>query len=284
MRKKLFVLLSLASALVFSSCDENKNKAIEVATRFAQAINTGDEATIKGLYPDAVQTSNAVLPKHIDVGDFDVEYVKEFDEYHVKMNNALRQTLVLKLDSSKAFRIIDSGRILQLDSASQALALKVGVPVNDISDIHLADLIVETGPFVYYLNTGKDISESLVVESSTYRFHEYDYDASLYYDVRNNSKSDIKGADYNIELEVYQVSTGEVFKVIEEKGKDIKPGGRAHFETICKNGSDLAISQDLGWNTKFVFNLSVIEQLLKIDGWKGSEYNDFMKIRKAFQK
>ena len=282
--KRYCLLLTLQiSALVFSSCDENKEKAKEVAFQFVQAINSQDKASIKGLYPDAVQTSNATLPTHIDTGDIGVEYNKEFDEYHVTLGNALRQTLILKLDSSKVFRIIDSGRVLQLDSAALALAMKVGVPVNDVSDIHLADYMVETSSFVDYLKVGKDLSESLMVESSNYRFHEYDYDASLYYDVRNNSKSDIKGDDYKIELEVYQVSTGEVFKVIEEKGKDIKPGGRAHFETICKNGSDLALTQDLGWNTRFVFTLSVIEQLLKSE-WKGVEFNEFMNIRKALHK
>ena len=209
-------------------------------------------------------------------------YSKEFDEYHVAYGNALRQRLVLKLDSTKAFRIIDSDHILKLDSASQALALKVGVPVNDISDIHLADLMVESSPFIDYLKTGNDLAEKLDVETSTYRFHEWDDDATLYYDVRNNSKSTIKGSDYKVELEIYQASTGQVRKVMTVKGKDISPGGRAHFETIYKNGCELAIMQDLGWNTRFVFNTSVIEQLLNIE-WTGSEYNNYKETCKAFQ-
>lgn len=282
MKKNYLLLLLLISAFVFSSCNENKEKAREVAAQFAHAINSKDEATIKGLYPNAVQTFNVTLPNHIEIGDIGVLYNKEYDEYHVTLGNALQQTLILKLDSSKVFRIIDSGRVLQLDSAAQALSMKVGVPINDISDIHLADLMVETSSFVDYLKVGKDFSESLVVESSTYRFHEYDYDVSLYFDVRNNGKSPIKGDDYKIKIELYQISTGTVMKEVEEKGKDISPGSRAHFETLYKNGYELAISQDLAWNTRFVFNLSVIEQLLKADGWKGSEYSDFIKIRKAF--
>lgn len=282
MRKKSLLFLLLISALVFTSCDENKDKAKDVATQFAQAINSKDKDAIKGLYPDAVQTTNATLPDHIDIGKLEVEYSKEFDEYHVAYGNALRQRLVLKLDSTKAFRIIDSDHILKLDSASQALALKVGVPVNDISDIHLADLMLESSPFIIYLKTGNDLAEKLDVETSTYRFHEYDYDVCLYYDVRNNSKSTIKGSDYKVELEIYQASTGQVRKVMTVKGKDISPGGRAHFETIYKNGYELVSMQDLGWNTRFVFNTSVIEQLLNLE-WTGSEYNYYKDTRKAFQ-
>lgn len=282
MRKKSLLFLLLISALVFTSCDENTDKAKEVATQFAQAINSKDKDAIKGLYPDAVQTTNATLPDHIDIGKLEVEYSKEYDEYYVAYGNALRQRLVLKLDSTKAFRIIDSDYIMKLDSASQALALKVGVPVNDISDIHLANLMLESGSFIYYLKTGNDLAEKLEVETSTYRFHEYDFDATLYYDIRNDSKSTIKGSDYKVELEIYQASTGQVRKIMTVKGKDISPGGRAHFETIYKNGYELAITQDLGLDTRFVFNISVIEQLLKLE-WTGSEYNNYEDTRKAFQ-
>lgn len=40
MRKKSLLFLLLISALVFTSCDENTDKAKDVATQFAQAINS----------------------------------------------------------------------------------------------------------------------------------------------------------------------------------------------------------------------------------------------------
>jgi hypothetical protein len=278
--KPIFLSLTLLlSLLLLASCDENKGKAKEMATQFAQAVNSKDSTALKGLYPEGMRMSNTTLPEHIDVGDVEVEYNKEADEYQVSFGNSQHQKLILKADSADALRIADSWQILQFNSATLTLASKVGVPANDLSDIRLASLMDEKGKFVEYLQKGTALSDRLEVEASGYLFHEYDYDATLYYDVRNTSNDKISSEDYHIELEVYQQSVGALWEVIPVKGRDISAGGRAHFETLFKNGGEMAIAHDIVYNVRFVSNLPVVEQLSKLDSWTGTEYHIFSEAR-----
>ncbi len=272
----------MLSLLLLVSCDENKGKAKEMATQFAQAVNSKDSTALKELYPEGMRMSNTTLPEHIDVGDVEVEYNKEADEYQVSFDNSQHQKLILKADSADALRIADSWQILQFNSATLTLASKVGVPANDLSDIRLASLMDEKGKFVEYLQKGKDMNDVLMAyNTGGYYYDKFSDTVYLYFNLRNISKEKVNGEDYHLEVEVYRASTGKVHGVFNVKGKDIRPGRDVSFDTTYNNGWNLAVEVDLDYNVRAVSNLPAIEQLSKLDSWTGTEYHVFSEAGKT---
>jgi len=279
MRLKI-ILLTISAVLVLSSCDENKSKAKDIAKQFANAVNAHDKATIIELFPDSKDMPNMSLANNIDVKSLEVQYTDSLKYYEVFYGNEQKQSIVIREDSLGVFRIIDTQHIYSLDSVVYELALKTGVPINKLSDIHLCDLMREGSGLINGISSTQTLDDLLSVEGYSFDCERYDIYPTLYTIIKNNSKTTIKGEDYKIEIFLYYQHTNINYLTLVAEGKDIGPSNRERIQILCDGIGDTG---DISYNTyvKYRFvnnNMSIYEQLLKYGNLNGGEYNFYLEI------
>lgn len=279
---KKIILLAFPILFIFSSCeDENTSKVKEIANQFADAVNSNDKATIFEMFPDSKDMPNMSLVENVEVVKFDVIYNDSLKEFEVKYGNKQNQFLTIKKDSSEIMKIIDSYHIFKLDSVTYELALKTGVPVNKISDVHLCDLLRESSGYISGLKRGNILSDILEVESYRLEWDRYGYgnNTSLYAIVKNNSKHTVKGLDYKIEFSLYDKYSNSLITTVFQEGKDIAPNSRERLETPIDGFQEEGAIYSTRMEYRVIIqNLSLNDQLLKYGDWNGGEYDFYTKI------
>ena len=276
---RLFIFTFLA-IVTLSSCDENKGKAKEIAEQFANAVNNKDKATIFDLFPNAKDMPNMTPINKINVENISVMYDDSTKVYNAFYESDKNHYIVLKMDSVMNMQIIDSYHVFKLDSIVYELALKTGVPVNQLTDIQLCDLMREESGFINGISYGQSLNTILEVESVSFDWDRYSSSPTLYAIIKNKTKNIIKGVDYKIEFFLYYKYTDIKYLTLVAEGKDISAGGRERIQILCDGVEDVG---DIGNNTnveyQFVYNnLSLFEQLLKYGDLNGGEYNFYIEV------
>lgn len=283
MKKTNLFLFLFIFMLVTSSCEDEKTiKVRDIAKRFANAINNGDKETIYELFPEAKNLPNISMAKSIEIGNIYINYVDSIKEYIVKYGNKQEQEIEIK-DHAGSMKIIDSYHVFKLDSIPYELALKTGVPVSKMSDIHLSSCMREGSTLMMLLQKKLVIDDILKLESKRI---EWEYESNLgnaflYLDIRNNGKKDIKGTDYKIEYSLFSSWTNENFGTGFIEGKDIASGDLKNLRVYVDKIDDGRLVGFINVKIKFVYNNpSLHMRLLKYGVWDGNEYNLSLKIEK----
>lgn len=281
---KTKLLLVLLCGLILCACDNNKGKIEDAAKRFINAVNLGDKVTIYDLYPKAKNLTNMTLPDSIQQGEISVEKNEE-GNFIVTINNTRQQQLEYILKGEDQFVLNKTYGILELDSSTQELAIKTGVPLKKISDIRLSEILGEDGDFMSYLEEeySYEINGNLTTEGGQYEWnYNYGGNVTVHQPIRNIGNSPISGEEYNVEFNFYSPSGAAASLKQVEAGVDLEPGegytitmypGSAYVR-VCAN-------HDFSWTTSFVYkNQSTLDNLLKNVSFTGKEYAEFKKWEK----
>lgn len=158
------------AVLGLSSCDSNKSTVEDLTNQFIAAVKDGDKATAYDIYPGAKLYGDLLLPDSIEKGDLDIQKNEKDSSYMVSIKNARMSKIIFKSTDNKTFKIINTFSVLKLDSVSNELALKTGVPIKKMPDLELGKLMLESSDFISYLinKYSNNMSLSLIKETGSY--------------------------------------------------------------------------------------------------------------------
>ena len=151
MKAKSIITIALMAVLGLSSCDSNKSTVEDLTNQFIAAVKDGDKATAYDIYPAAKLYGDLSLPDSIEKGDLDIQKNEKDSSYIVSIKNTRMSKIIFKSTDNKTFKIINTFSVLKLDSVSNELALKTGVPIKKMPDLELGKLMLESSDFISYL-------------------------------------------------------------------------------------------------------------------------------------
>ncbi len=271
----------IMTLVLCTSCDKNEGMSKELAQKFVTAYNEGDKAGVYDLFPAIKEFSNLQISGKLNEEDLSVEKYDSTNQYVVTIDEQRNQKLVYEADSTDNLRLVDSYGVFHLDSLSNEIALKTGVPLKKISDIEQAKILDPEGYFMKFLAahycTSKD---ALWTEDEHYLYgrNSIKYYCTLIFNVHNLSKVAISGKDYYVEITTSQVSTAYEGSTRTLDGVDIAPGEKREFKVDADECCRWAMESDLKYNATVKMRpQSVIDMLLNYGNFKGEEYDEFMK-------
>jgi len=286
MKIKSIITIALMAVLGLSSCDSQKSAVEDLTNQFIAAVKEGDKATVYDMYPASKQYQDLSLPDSIEKGELDIQKNEKDSTYVVSIKNTRMSKVIFKSTDNKTFKIINTYSVLQLDSVSNELALKTGVPIKKIPDLELGKLMLESGDFMSYLinKYANNMSLSLITESGNYAWRR---DASgvhcqVNQPIKNTGTDLVKGSDYSIEITIYQTSTGDRKALKTHQGVDLASGESFVFSDDIPELYTYACNRDISWNANIIGKNqdSVKESLLKKIDFNGQEYNEYLKAKK----
>ncbi len=284
MKKKLsnklivFCLISLLFVLV--SCDRNKGKCEDIAKQFVMAFNEGDKATIFEVFPDFKKYDNLQMSGTIgENGEVHVEKDDSTGLYIATINEVKKQRLVLSVDSTGTITIIDTYGVFRLDSISNEIALKTGVPVKKLSDVEMAKLMNSESDFIYKLQ--KEIGTSqLIAFYGAYSWGGFPgrgKGVEMRFTVSNTSSQTVNGKDYYLLVTPKQLSTGRSFPQKTIDGQDIAPDEVREFTSFDGALFNYANNRDFTYTVEVKFRTeSLLDYIHKYATFKGDEYEDYL--------
>ena len=281
MRTNSFSMLFFAlCAIALCSCDSNKGKVKELATQFVTAYNEGDKATIYDLFPIIKTYESLSMNGSIGQGDeISVEKNDSTDSYIATINVQKQQRLVFAIDSLGTIKLIDTYGVFRLDSISNEVALKAGVPVKKMSDIEVAKLMNSQSDFINDLRLTKEVN-FLWTNYGGYSWSRTssEFNVTMTFTIRNSSSNTVSGKDYYVIVSPQQKSTGRAFSTKTIDGVDLAPNEMREFNAIEPSLYNYASERDLSYTVEVKYRTeSILSFLLNYSKFEGNEYEDFMK-------
>jgi len=269
--------------LLIMSCGGGNDKVKKTAEQFIDVFNKNDKAGINDLFP-AIKTCENLSTKDIisSSGELTIEFNDKDSVYVVKLDETGKKRLILQEQSDGSYIVTESYNVFSLDTTSVNLGLKTGVPLTKLSDLEKSDLFNNDGDFIQYLceKYPSAANGNLEREGGEYkwgrRFH--DWFCEMHFGVRNNGKTTIEGEDYNVEMAIYENSTGKLKTTVTLNGVTLAPGERKDFSHEDDALYSIAYNKDLSWKVDFVLkNHTKADCLLKYSSFNGDEYDNFIK-------
>ena len=286
MKAKSIITIALIAVLGLSSCDSNKSTVEDLTNQFIAAVKDGDKATAYDIYPAAKLYGDLSLPESIEKGDLDIQKNDKDSSYIVSIKNTRMSKIIFKSTDNKTFKIINTFSVLKLDSVSNELALKTGVPIKKMTDLELGKLMLESSDFINYLfnKYSSNMSLSHIKETGNYgwRRDATGIHCQITQSIRNTGTEMVKGSDYSVELTIIQTSTGDVQTKKVHQGVDLASGESTVFSDDIPELFTIAYNKDIGWYTNIIVKNqdTVKESLLKKIDFNGQEYEEFLKAKK----
>ncbi len=289
MKTKIF-LFFLATSFIISltSCDKNNGKAKEIAEQFITAINDGDKAAVFEIFPQLNEFENLEMATEIKGEDRSVEKDEESGNYIVTVDKKRNQRLVFGLDSIGDLHMLDTYGVFHLDSLSNELALRTGVPQKKISDIEQAKLLKPDSYYMQYLKELPAVQDNMMLTASSgaysWRTGVYSY-VRLNFSVTNNGSITMPGSDYYLLVDIKQRSTGNTIsnqKTVD--GIDIAPGESREFNVAADECIRYATNRDISYYVTVKYRCeSEIEMLLDYGKFNGKEYDEYISNGKEIE-
>lgn len=291
MKTKLGILSLFVMSMVLMSCDATKSKVTDVAKKFVQAANSNDKATIYELYPSMRRYSKLLIADNLTDKNISVE-LNETDStstYIVHLDDKMK--LLMNVSDGNTITIVDSYNVFQLDSLYHELAVKIGMPTTQLSDVTKARFLYDD---YVKRNKGKEtllyynIIENLKqCYSDAMNGYLYAHDAQIAWGggynkyvrfeipVSNGGSTMVKGEDYSVEITHYATDTEKRIGTSVEKGVDLAPGETYVFITHDNGLYRYANNKNITYDIDFHFKLSEVEMLLKYGRFFGTEYQNW---------
>ncbi|HCD77904.1 MAG TPA: hypothetical protein DEQ27_06295 [Prevotella sp.] len=286
MKARSIITIALMVVLGLSSCDSNKSAVEDLTNQFIAAVKEGDKATVYDMYPAAKQYQDLLLPDSIEKGDLDIQKNEKDSTYTVSIKNTRMSKIIFKSTDNKTFKIVNTFSILKLDSISNELALKTGVPIKKMPDLELGKLMLESSEYMSYLinKYANNMSLSLITEMGNYAWRRdaTGYHCQVNQPIKNSGADLVKGSDYSVEITVYQASTGERKALKTHQGVDLASGESFVFSDDIPELFNYARNRDISWNANIICKNqdSVKESLLNKIEFNGQEYDEYLKAKK----
>ena len=274
-----FILFSVCTIFVMGSCDSNKGKVKELTEQFVVFYNDGDKASVYDIFPSIKTYENLHMEGSLDSGD---DIVVEKDDstgnYIATINEQKQQRLVFAVDSVGSIQMVDAFGVFHLDSISNELALKTGVPMKKLSDVTIAQLMNPESDFINDLKCMNN-NTNLWANSGVYSWgrNSNGYYTSMNFTVTNMSSQTISGKDYFIVVSPKQVSTGAIYNSKTIDGVDLAPSEVREFNVAEPSLYRIASDRDLAYSVEVKYRTeSILSFLLNYGKFNGNEYNDYM--------
>lgn len=190
-----------------------------------------------------------------------------------------QQRLVFAIDSLGTIKLIDTYGIFRLDSISNEIALKAGVPVKKLSDIELAKLMNSQSDFISDLKLMKEVN-FLWANYGGYSWSRTSsgFNVTMTFTIHNSSSNTVSGKDYYVIVSPQQKSTGRAFSTKTIDGVDLAPNEMREFNAIEPSLYNYASERDLSYTVEVKYRTeSILSFLLNYSKFEGNEYEDFMK-------
>ena len=281
MYKNIFLISGLLLLLTVS-CDSKKGEAEKIAKEFALAVNDKDLSAVNSLYPLVSKMKVSHLVDSLDYKKIKVNFL---DSIYVAEYEPGGQFLYINVKDNKKAEIINSRSIVKLDPSVFQLAQLTGVPVKKIDDYQL-DLLFQPSKYTLYLTeqTYNKNGESLVVNYKDIHWVAGNNIEGLRNNVKISAKltnqlnHEIKGDEYNLEINVAYGSGLNNSKLYVEPGVNLMPNESHVFVVTDQNlykyfhNYNVAISAQV-----LPKNQSIAGVLVFMGDFNGNEYNDFLK-------
>lgn len=276
---KSLVLLLAFCAIMLCGCDANKGKVKELANQFVAVYNDGDKAAVYDLLPAAKTCENLLISGSIGQAEgINVEKDDSTGNYIATINEMKQQRLVFAVDSVGGIQMIDAYGVFRLDSVSNEIALKTGVPVKKLSDIELAKLMNSQSDFISDLKLMKEVN-FLWTNYGGYSWSRTSsgFNVTMTFTIRNSSSNTVSGKDYYVIVSPQQKSTGRAFSTKTIDGVDLAPNEMREFNAIEPALYNYASERDLSYTVDIKYRTeSILSFLLNYSKFDGDEYKDFM--------
>ena len=230
-------------------CDANKGKVKELANQFIAVYNDGDKAAVYDLLPAAKACENLLISGSIGQADgINVEKDNSTGNYIATINELKQQRLVFTVDSVGGIQMIDTYGVFRLDSISNEIALKAGVPVKKLSDIEIGKLMDSEGDFISDLKQNKQTNFLWANYGGYSWIRNYSgVNVTMSFTVSNSSSQTVSGKDYYIVVSPSAESTGRAFPTKTIDGVDIAPNEEREFTVNEPSLYNYAKERDLSY-------------------------------------
>ena len=277
---KFLVLLVAFCAIMLCGCDANKGKVKELANQFVAVYNDGDKAAVYDLLPAAKTCENLLISGSIGQADgINVEKDDSTGNYIATINELKQQRLVFTVDSVGGIQMIDTYGVFRLDSISNEIALKAGVPVKKLSDIEIGKLMDSEGDFISDLKQNKQTNFLWANYGGYSWIRNYSgVNVTMSFTVSNSSSQTVSGKDYYIVVSPSAESTGRAFPTKTIDGVDIAPNEEREFTVNEPSLYNYAKERDLSYTVDIKYRSeSILSFLLNYGTFSGDEYDDYQK-------
>ena len=281
MKKLVFLFLGLVLFLNVS-CDSKKGEAERIAKEFALAVNDKDLSAVNSLYP---LVSKMKVSHLVDSLDYKKVKVNLQDSIYVAEYEPGGQLLYIDVKDNKEGEIINSRGIVKLDQIDLQLAQLTGVPVKKIDDYQL-DLLFQPSKYTLYLTeqTYNKNGESLGVNYQDIHWVAGNNIEGLRNNVKisakltNHLNHEIKGDDYNLEINVAYGPGLNNSKLYVEPGVNLMPNESHVFVVTDQNLYKYFHNYNVVISAQVLpKNQSIAGVLVFMGDFNGTEYNDFLK-------
>ena len=276
MKTRELSLLLAFCAIMLCGCDANKGKVEKLANQFVAVYNDGDKAAVYDLLPAAKTCENLL----ITIGQADGINVEKDDStgnYIATINELKQQRLVFTVDSVGGIQMIDTYGVFRLDSISNDIALKAGVPLKKLSDIEIGKLMDSEGDFISDLKQNKQTNFLWANYGGYSWIRNYsEVNVTMSFTVSNSSSQAVSGKDYYIVVSAE--STGRAFPTKTIDGVDIAPNEEREFTVNEPSLYNYAKERDLSYTVDIKYRSeSILSFLLNYGTFSGDEYDDYQK-------
>lgn len=277
---KFSVLLLAFFAIMLCGCDANKGKVEELVNRFIAVYNDGDKAAVYDLLPAAKACKNLLISGSIGQAEgINVEKDDSTGNYIATINEMKQQRLVFTVDSVGGIQMIDTYGVFRLDSISNEIALKAGVPLKKLSDIEIGKLMDSEGDFISYLKQNKQTNFLWANYGGYSWIRNYSgVNVTMSFTVSNSSSQTVSGKDYYIVVSPSAESTGRAFPTKTIDGVDIAPNEEREFTVNEPSLYNYAKERDLSYIVDIKYRSeSILSFLLNYGTFSDDEYDDYQK-------
>ena len=282
MKKYLNVTLVIFLTFLLGACDSNKSKLKEFAKEFVRAVNTGDRLNIIELYPQIKNHPDLVLVDSISIDKIEVEFEPSDSTYKINLNK--KQSLITKIGDNQNIIIIDSYKVLNLDSLTCELAIKTSAPINKFSDLENGELMNSEGSFVNFLQKNNPgvmdanlyhANGRIIWQGGINQFVKFDIP------ITNIGTTPVKSEDYSVEIIYRDKFNDRRVGTSVEYGSDLSPSETYVITTYKNELYNVALRQDLSVIVKFKLKDQILtHSLAKYGSFDGNEYNNWEELIK----
>jgi len=267
---------------VMISCDSKKSEVKSFTQKFITAINEKDRLAVYDMYP-ACKNFVELIPEALDGTKIKVDADKKTNTYVVRINPKTDQRIIVKPSFKGILQIDDSYGVLKGDSIEKELALRVGVPVKQLSDRKFAEIMHKDSTFWQFLDVRFfDALHGNISHESGYL--SLGREAGAYYmryfkTLRNNGNVVVDGDNYNVEFNLYDSSRNGIHTTKIVPGVDLAPGESHEFMVNAPAFYEAANNNTLHGDVIIRFkNMSKAEMILKYGTLTGEEYGAYKKV------
>ncbi len=279
MKRVLYFFCSVTLMVAMISCNSKKSEVKAFTKKFISAVNEKDRLTVYDMYPSCKDLAE-LLPETLDGKKIKVDVDNKTKTYVVSINPEREQRIVVKSSNNGKLQIDDSYGVFKVDSNERELAVRLGVPIKQLSDREYAYVMHKDSAFMQHLGIKfwDELHGNLSQESGYWSWGRDvgGWYMRFYKTIKNKGSVAVSGENYNVEFKLNDYSNNGVSTTKVVPGVDLAPNESHEFMINAPEFYKAANNKTFRGEVIIRFkNMSKAEMLLKYATLMGDEYNNF---------